>query len=218
MAWTKQEICKLTAELELRDGFYVKLGIGMPMDIANYVPLGINITLHTENGMLGMGPYPQKHEVDPDLINAGKQTVTQLPHSSYFDSADSFSMIRGGHIDLTVLGALQVSESGDIANWTIPGKLVKGMGGAMDLVAGAKRVIVIMEHTSKDNEPKLVKLCTFPLTGSNVINRVITDLGVFDIEQNQMKLVQMAPQVTLEEIRSKTTASFSVCPDLKIAA
>ena len=218
MAWTKQEICKLTAELELRDGFYVNLGIGMPMDIANYVPLGINITLHTENGMLGMGPYPQKHEVDPDLINAGKQTVTQLPHSSYFDSADSFSMIRGGHIDLTVLGALQVSESGDIANWTIPGKLVKGMGGAMDLVAGAKRVIVIMEHTSKDNEPKLVKLCTFPLTGSNVINRVITDLGVFDIEQNQMKLVQMAPQVTLEEIMSKTTASFSVCPDLKIAA
>ena len=218
MAWTKQEICKLTAELELRDGFYVNLGIGMPMDIANYVPLGINITLHTENGMLGMGPYPQKHEVDPDLINAGKQTVTQLPHSSYFDSADSFSMIRGGHIDLTVLGALQVSESGDIANWTIPGKLVKGMGGAMDLVAGAKRVIVIMEHTSKDNEPKLVKRCTFPLTGSNVINRVITDLGVFDIEQNQMKLVQMAPQVTLEEIMSKTTASFSVCPDLKIAA
>jgi 3-oxoacid CoA-transferase subunit B len=218
MAWTKQEICQITAELELQDGYYVNLGIGMPMEIANYVPKGINITLHTENGMLGMGPYPRPDQVDPDLINAGKQTVTELPQSSYFDSALSFAMIRKGRIDLTILGALQVSQQGDLANWTIPGKLMKGMGGAMDLVAGAKRVVVLMDHIAKDGSPKILKQCHFPLTGVRVVHRIITDLGIMDIKNDSLELTHLAPGVTIEEISKKTEADFTIGKSLKEAA
>lgn len=218
MAWTKQEICQITAELELQDGYYVNLGIGMPMEIANYVPKGINITLHTENGMLGMGPYPRPDQVDPDLINAGKQTVTELPQSSYFDSALSFAMIRKGRIDLTILGALQVSQQGDLANWTIPGKLMKGMGGAMDLVAGAKRVVVLMDHIAKDGSPKILKQCHFPLTGARVVHRIITDLGILDIKNDSLELTHLAPGVTIEEISKKTEADFTIGKSLKEAA
>lgn len=208
MAWTKDEMCEIIAKEELKDGYYVNLGIGIPTNVANFIPQDINVTLHSENGMLGMGPFPFEGEEDPDLINAGKQTISELPNSSYFSSSDSFAMIRGGHIDLTILGALQVSEDGDLANWTIPGKMVKGMGGAMDLVANVKRVVVIMEHVAKDNTPKILKKCDFPLTGKSCVSRVITDLAMFDFEDNILKLVKLAPNVTLEEIKQKTEARF----------
>jgi 3-oxoacid CoA-transferase subunit B len=210
MSWTKEQMYQITAELELKKNLYVNLGIGMPTKVANYIPPGINVVFQSENGMLGMGPFPLLGDEDPDLINAGKQTITALPESSYFDSAFSFGMIRGSHIDLTILGAMQVSQKGDLANWTIPGKMVKGMGGAMDLVANTKRVVVIMEHTAKDGGIKLLKECSFPLTGAGVVSRVITDLGIFDINKNEMLLTKIANDVTLEEITAKTEAAFKV--------
>jgi 3-oxoacid CoA-transferase B subunit len=198
------------AAKELEDGFYVNLGIGIPTLVANYVPQDITVTLQSENGMLGIGPFPYPDEVDPDLINAGKQTISELPQSAYFDSAASFGMIRGGHIDLTVLGAMEVAENGDIANWMIPGKMIKGMGGAMDLVAGVKKIIVVMEHTSKNGDPKFIPSCTLPLTGRNVVDMVITDLAVFQRADHDspFRLVEMAPGVTAEEIAAKTTAHY----------
>jgi len=209
MAWTREQMAARAAR-ELRDGFYVNLGIGIPTLVANYIPEGIEVTLQSENGMLGMGPFPYEGDEDADLINAGKQTITQLPSSSFFSSADSFAMIRGGHIDLTVLGAMEVSQNGDIANWTIPGKMLKGMGGAMDLVAGVKRVVVVMEHANKAGVSKIVKTCTLPLTGSACVDLVITDLCVFEVDRHGggMKLIEMAPDVTLDEIRGKTEAEF----------
>lgn len=203
MVWTKDEMC-IRAAKELRDGFYVNLGIGIPTMVANHIPAGVDITLQSENGMLGMGPYPLDGEIDPDLINAGKQTISQLPDSSYFDSATSFAMIRGGHIDLAILGALQVSTSGDLANWMVPGKMVKGMGGAMDLVAGVKRVIVIMEHCAKDGSAKLVNSCTLPLTGREVVDLVITELGVFEPLGKVVRVVELATDVSLDQVRSAT--------------
>jgi len=214
MAWTKNEIYKITAELEFKNGMYVNLGIGMPTNVANYIPKDVNVVFQSENGMLGMGPFPLVGEEDSDLINAGKQTITELPNSSYFDSAFSFGMIRGSHLDLTILGAMQVSQTGDLANWTIPGKMVKGMGGAMDLVANTKRIIIIMEHVTKDNRPKILKQCTFPLTGARVVDRVITELGIFDIDQDKMLLTRKAPNVTIEEIKAKTDAEFIEAPFL----
>ena len=209
MAWTREDICRVAA-LELKDGYYCNLGIGMPTKVANYIPENINVTLQSENGMLGMGPFPLENEVDADIINAGKQTITELPETSYFDSSESFAMIRGGHIDLSILGALQVSEKGDLANWMIPGKMVKGMGGAMDLVAGVKKVLILMEHTAKDGQPKLLKECTLPLTRKSVVDMVITELGKFDITPNGVEIKELAPHVTLHEIKAKTEAKILI--------
>jgi 3-oxoacid CoA-transferase subunit B len=211
MAWNRDDLARRAAK-ELRDGFYVNLGIGIPTLVANFIPPGMKVVLQSENGMLGMGPFPYDDEVDPDLINAGKQTITQLPISSYFSSSDSFGMIRGGHIDLSILGAMEISEGGDIANWMIPGKMVKGMGGAMDLVAGVKRVVVVMEHNSKDGAAKFKPKCELPLTGTNVIDLLITDLAVFERPDRHsgFRLIELAPDVTLDEVKAKTTAKFDV--------
>lgn len=210
MPWDRNDMARRAAQ-ELEDGFYVNLGIGIPTLVANYIGDDIDVTLQSENGMLGMGPFPYDDEVDPDLINAGKQTITELRRTSYFSSADSFAMIRGGHIDLSVLGAMEVSENGDLANWMIPGKMVKGMGGAMDLVAGVKRVVVVMDHASKSGAPKLLHECSLPLTGRAVVDMVITNLGVFTIEAGKgMTLIEIAPDVSIDEINASTQATFEV--------
>lgn len=207
MPWDRNDMAARAAE-ELEDGFYVNLGIGIPTLVSNYVPEDYDITLQSENGMLGMGPFPTEEEIDADLINAGKQTVTELDRTSYFSSSQSFAMIRGGHINLSILGAMEVSETGDLANWMIPGRLVKGMGGAMDLVAGVQRIVIIMDHANKAGESKLLKRCSLPLTGQGVVDRIITNLGVFDVVEGGLKVVELAPEVTMEEVRSKTEATI----------
>jgi len=207
MPWDRNKMAARAA-LELEDGFYVNLGIGIPTLVSNYVPADYDITLQSENGMLGMGPFPTEDEIDPDLINAGKQTVTELDRTSYFSSSQSFAMVRGGHINLSILGAMEVSETGDLANWMIPGRLVKGMGGAMDLVAGVQRIVVLMDHANKAGESKLLKKCSLPLTGQAVVDRIITNLGVFDVVEGGIKVVELAPEVAMDEVRQKTEATL----------
>lgn len=214
MPWTREDMARRAAD-ELQDGFYANLGIGIPTMVANYIGEDKDVTLQSENGMLGMGPFPFEGEEDADLINASKQTISELKRTSYFSSADSFAMIRGGHIDVSILGAMEVSENGDLANWMIPGKMVKGMGGAMDLVAGVKKVVVTMDHNAKSGAPKLLKKCSLPLTGVGVVDMVVTDLGVFEINEQGLTLIELAPDVTVDEIKERTEAGFRVADDLE---
>ncbi|NRB10112.1 MAG: 3-oxoacid CoA-transferase subunit B [Rickettsiaceae bacterium] len=214
MTWTNDEMCKIAVDLEIRDGLFINLGIGMPTNIPNFIPSNINVCFQSENGMLGIGAFPKKGEEDPDLINAGKQTITAIPESSYFDSSSSFAMIRGSHVDLTILGALQVASNGDLANWAAPGKMIKGMGGAMDLVANIEHVVVMMTHNAKDGSAKLVEKCSLPLTGVGVVDRVITDIAVFDIKDGKTTLVKVADGITIDEVKERTDAKFDVAQTL----